>query len=49
MKKLIYKNFKGTIEYSKEDRIFFGKVINVKDLIFYEEKDISELEKNFLN
>ena len=47
MKELTYKNFKGTIEYSKEDKIFFGKITNIKDLVFYKGKNLKELKNNF--
>ena len=36
MKNLEYKGYTGTIEYSKEDKLLFGKVIGVKSLLSYE-------------
>lgn len=45
---LEYKIFKGTIEYSKEDGCFFGKVLGLqKDCITYEGQDLKELQKDF--
>lgn len=44
---LSYKNYNGTVEYSKEDGCFFGKVIGIKSLLSYEGNSIQELEKNF--
>jgi len=47
MKYLEYKRYVGTIEYSKEDEILFGKVMGIKSLISYEGKSGQELENNF--
>ena len=33
---LQYKGFVGSIEYSDEDSIFYGKVLGVRSLISYE-------------
>lgn len=33
---LSYKNYNGTVEYSKEDRCLFGKAIGLKSLLSYE-------------
>ena len=46
-RKLRYKNFVGTCEFSPEDNVWFGKIENVKGLISYEGKDTSELELAF--
>lgn len=47
MKNLEYKNYTGTIEYSKEDDLLFGKVMGIKGLISYEGKTGLELESDF--
>lgn len=47
MKNLEYKNFTGSIEYSKEDDLLFGKVLGIKSLISYEGKTGQELENDF--
>lgn len=47
MKQLEYKGYKGTIEYSKEDDLLFGKVFGIRGLISYEGKTGNELEKDF--
>lgn len=47
MKYLKYKNYTGSIEYSKEDDLLFGKVLGIKDLISYEGKTGMELENDF--
>jgi predicted HicB family RNase H-like nuclease len=44
---LSYKNYNGTVEYSKEDGCLFGKVVGIKSLLSYEGKYISELEHDF--
>ena len=46
---LSYKNFNGTVEYSKEDSCLFGKVIGIKSLLSYEGDSVGELEQGFQN
>ena len=48
MKHLNYKGYTGSIEYSKEDDLLFGKVLGVKGLISYEGKTGNELENDFI-
>ena len=48
-KELTYENQKGSIEYSKEDNVYFGKLLNITDLVLYEGNSIEELEINFIN
>ena len=47
MKHLSYKGYTGSIEYSKEDNLLYGKVLGIKGLISYEGKTGKELELNF--
>jgi predicted HicB family RNase H-like nuclease len=47
MKNLEYKGYTGTIEYSKEDELLFGKVIGIKSLLSYEGSTGTELEVDF--
>jgi predicted HicB family RNase H-like nuclease len=47
MKNLEYKGYTGSIEYSKEDDLLFGKVLGVNGLISYEGKTGKELETDF--
>lgn len=49
MENLEYKGYKGTIEYSKEDGCFCGKVqgMGKKHLILYEGTTVEELQKDF--
>jgi len=42
-----YKNFIGTINYSPEDNVLFGKVEGINDLITFEGKSVDEIKKNF--
>lgn len=44
---LSYKNYNGTVEYSKEDGCLFGKVIGIKSLLSYEGDSVKQLELDF--
>jgi len=44
---LSYKNYNGTVEYSKEDNCLFGKVIGMRSLLSYEGDSVRELEQDF--
>ena len=44
---LSYKNYNGTVEYSKEDRCLYGKVVGIKSLLSYEGSSVEELEEAF--
>lgn len=44
---LEYKGYTGSIEFSEEDNLFFGKVIGIRSLVSYEGKDINELTEDF--
>lgn len=46
---LSYKNYNGTVEYSKEDGCLYGKVIGLKSLLSYEGDSVRELEADFQN
>ncbi len=46
---LSYKNYNGTVEYSKEDRCLYGKVLGIKSLLSYEGNSVKELEEAFQN
>lgn len=47
MKHLKYKGYLGTIEPDLENNILFGKIAFIRDLITYEAKTLSEMEKEF--
>ena len=46
---LSYKNYNGTVEYSREDDCLFGKVVGIKSLLSYEGDSVKELEQDFQN
>ncbi len=47
MKYLEYKGYTGSIEYSPEDDLLYGKVLGVRDLISYEGETGKLLEADF--
>lgn len=42
-----YNGYTGTVEYSSEDRVFFGKLHGINDLVTFEGTTVDELEKAF--
>lgn len=44
---LEYKGITGSYEYNEKDKLFFGKILNTKDLIMYHGKDEEELIEAF--
>lgn len=42
-----YKNYVGSVEFSEEDGIFFGKVQGIRALISYEGNNAAELIRDF--
>lgn len=46
-KKLTYKKYTGSVEYSREDGIFFGKILYIRDLILYDADSEEGLQKSF--
>jgi len=44
---LEYKSYIGSIEFSPEDKVFYGKLKMIDDLITFEADNASELENNF--
>jgi len=47
MKYLEYKGYTGSIEYSSEDNLLFGKVLGIRGLISYEGETGRDLENDF--
>ena len=47
MKFLEHKGYTGSIEYSEEDALLYGKVLGIKSLISYEGLTGKDLEKDF--
>ena len=44
---LEYKNYIGSIEISGSDNMFFGKVLGINSLLYYEGKDAQSLINDF--
>jgi predicted HicB family RNase H-like nuclease len=47
MRHLEYKGYTGTIEYSAEDGLLYGKVLGINGLISYEGETGKDLEADF--
>ena len=39
-----YKGYLGSVEFSEEEAVFFGKIMNIRLLISYEGKNVSNNE-----
>ncbi|MCI9625588.1 MAG: type II toxin-antitoxin system HicB family antitoxin [Clostridia bacterium] len=44
---LSYKNYVGTVEFSEEDKVFFGKVVGIPDSISFEGDTVESLIADF--
>jgi len=44
---LKYKGYIGSVHYAAEDRVFYGKVEGINDLISFEGSTVDELEEGF--
>ena len=42
-----YKGYEAIIEYDEEDCLFFGRVINIKNIIVFDGLSVDELEQAF--
>ena len=42
-----YKGYVGSVEFSEEDRLFFGKVLGIRSVISYDGKNAQELVEDF--
>lgn len=42
-----YKGYIGSVEFSEEDRLFYGKVMGIRSLISYEGETATELIEDF--
>ena len=45
--RLKYKDFIGTVHYSAEDEVFYGKIEGVNDLVTFEGDTVAKLNKAF--
>lgn len=44
---LEYKGYAGSVEFSAEDKVFFGKLTGIRDVITFEGETVKELTKAF--
>jgi predicted HicB family RNase H-like nuclease len=44
---ITYKGFIGSVHFASEDRVFYGKVEGINDLISFEGRTVDELEEGF--
>ena len=44
---LTYKNYVASIKFDDEAEIFYGEVINTRDVITFQGKSVDQLEKSF--
>jgi predicted HicB family RNase H-like nuclease len=47
MNTLTYKDYIGSVSYSAEDEVFYGKIEHINDLITFESENAHELKKVF--
>ena len=45
---LQHKGYAGSVEYSAEDDCLYGKVLFIRSLLTYQETDVAELKKAFV-
>ena len=48
MDRIRYKNFLGSVHFSAEDAVFYGKIEGVNDLVTFEGGSVKELKKAFI-
>ena len=44
---LEYKGYLGSVEFSSEDEVFFGKVTGIRDVVTFEGDSVARLKKAF--
>ena len=44
---LQYRGYNGSVEYSPEDQVYFGKILGTRDLFSYEGNTLDELNADF--
>lgn len=44
---MVYKDYVGSVEFSEEDEVLFGKVQGIRSLLSYEGKDVKSLIADF--
>jgi predicted HicB family RNase H-like nuclease len=46
---MIYKGYTANIEFDEDAEIFFGTVVDLKDVITFQGKTVDELKSEFMN
>ncbi|MEI6386668.1 MAG: type II toxin-antitoxin system HicB family antitoxin [Spirochaetota bacterium] len=44
---LAYKDFMGSVHFSADDEVFFGKIEGIEDLVSFEGNSVTEIKKAF--
>lgn len=44
---LVYKGYSARPEYSAEDKVFYGKVLGIEDLVDFSSENAKDLEQEF--
>jgi predicted HicB family RNase H-like nuclease len=44
---LVFKDFIGSVHFSADDRVFFGKIEGIDDLVTFEGKTVEEIQRAF--
>jgi predicted HicB family RNase H-like nuclease len=44
---LTYNNYSGSVDFSAEDNVFYGKIIGINDLVNFEGVSVAELKASF--
>lgn len=44
---MVYKGYIGSVHYSAEDEVFYGKIEAINDLILFDGESVQELKKAF--
>ena len=44
---IVYKNYVGSVRYSADDEVFFGKIEGIDDLVTFEGQSVPQLKQAF--
>jgi predicted HicB family RNase H-like nuclease len=44
---MLYKGYEGSVEFSADDKMFFGKILGIKGLFLFEADTVKKLNKDF--
>jgi predicted HicB family RNase H-like nuclease len=44
---LVYEDFMGSVHFSADDEVFFGKIEGIEDLVSFEGKSVKEIKNSF--